>query len=268
MELFFKTFGNQGEPLIILHGLYGSSDNWQTIAKQLAETYRVYIPDMRNHGRSPHSPEHSYKAMAEDIAELLNKLQLNKAIIIGHSMGGKTAMQFALDYPDKVEKLVVVDISPRSYLSLTEPEKQVSEHMNILSGLISIDPLLLKSRQQAEEELAVYVTDAPTRHFLLKNLVHRDNHFEWTINIAGLRRNLPNVMGGIVSDSTLDKPVLFIKGERSDYLQASDEKIIKSFFPKAEMATIFDAGHWIHAEQPKQFLAVLLNFLKEENVNL
>jgi len=264
MNLFYKSFGHSPNHILILHGLYGSSDNWQTIAKQLSENYTVIVPDIRNHGRSPHSAVHSYEALASDCVDLLNELNISEVTLIGHSMGGKAAMTFALLFPEKVKKIIVVDIAPRAYQQLTEASSQVSEHMNILSGLLSIDLLTVESRAHADELLSSFVSDSRTRQFLLKNLIRKNDGFEWALNVASLRKNLPLIMSTIPAEGQFNKPALFIKGELSNYIKSSDNEVIKQFFPKAELITLFDAGHWIHAEQPEAFIAAVNAFLESE----
>jgi pimeloyl-ACP methyl ester carboxylesterase len=261
MNLFYKTFGTAPNYILILHGLYGSSDNWQSIAKQLADNHTVIVPDLRNHGRSPHSAIHSYESISQDITDLLDELNIEEVTLIGHSMGGKAAMTFAIQFPEKVKKLIVVDIAPRAYQRLTEASSQVSEHLNILSGLLAIDTTSIASRSHADNLLAAYVSDIKTRQFLLKNLIRKDDHFEWALNIAGLRKNIPLIMGNIPVKGQFDKPTLFIKGELSNYIKESDNEIIKSMFSKAEITTIFDASHWVHAEQPEAFMAAVNSFI-------
>ncbi len=263
MKLFHKSFGNAPEYIVILHGLYGSSDNWQSIAKQLAIDYTVIVPDLRNHGKSPHSSIHSYPSLTQDIIDLLDDMNIKTATLIGHSMGGKVAMTLALLFPERVSRLIVVDIAPRAYQRLTENSSQVSEHMNILSGLISIDVQTIESRTHADLLLSSFVTDSKTRQFLLKNLVRKESHFEWSINISGLHQNLPNIMGAISGEGQFNKPTLFIKGELSNYIQEKDKEEIKKIFPEVEFATIFDAGHWVHAEQPDTFIATITAFLND-----
>jgi esterase len=267
MKLAFKKIG-QGYPLLILHGLYGSSDNWHSIGTELAKKFEVYLIDMRNHGRSPHSNEHNYLALQNDVLEFYTSNNIKKAIIIGHSMGGKTAMQFALLHPDLVEKLIIVDIAPKSYTSLLNFQSQALIHLNIMQAFLSVDISKMKSREDLEAEFANYVTDKQTRLFLLKNAVRTDDGFKWKLNIEGLSNALPRILESIELKKTdfsndINIPTLFIKGEKSDYIIDSDIQEIKRIFPKADLVTIFDAGHWVHAEQPELFLKTIGYFLDE-----
>ena len=266
MQWHYKKIG-QGMPLVILHGLYGNSDNWHTIGKILAEKYEVYLPDLRNHGKSPHSNEHNYEILQQDLFEFLTKLNIKKAIIVGHSMGGKTAMLFALMHPEFVEKLVIVDIAPKSYKSLLDFNPQIIEHLNIINAYLSVNIGQMKSRTELDHAFAVYIKSNHLRHFLLKN-ASRDStgKFLWLINIEALKRALPEVMDWPKIDKLpiLENriPTLFIRGEKSNHVNDSDLKEIKQLFPLAEVTTIFDAGHWVHAEQQALFLNALNVFLE------
>lgn len=270
MQLVFKKLGS-GFPLIILHGLYGSSDNWHSVGKELSRHFEVYLVDQRNHGNSDHEKEHSYRAMQADLEEFYVTHNLKKAIIIGHSMGGKTAMLFSLLHPDRIEKLVIVDIAPVSYKSLDKPQKHVLEHLNIMQAFLSIDIAKAQSRTEVEKEFELFVPDKNTRHFLLKNLKRNAaGKFQWAVNIEALNNSLPEMMNASDFDKiTIEKekmnfPVLFVRGEKSEYIMEEYISRIKELFPKADVVTIFDAGHWVHAEQPQLFLKTLSYFLLDE----
>lgn len=253
MNLNYKTVG-EGKPLIILHGLFGSLDNWLTIAKELADHYKVYLVDQRNHGLSPHSDEFNYDAMGLDLKEFIETHNIEKPYILGHSMGGKTAMKFALQHGDMWEKLIVVDISPRAY---------PVHHDVILEGLSAIDVEALKSRGEADKKLAEYVSDFGTRQFLLKNLNRKKaGGFEWKINLPAIKSNIEIIGEGMVERLAIEKDVLFIRGEKSDYIQNEDIILITQHFPNAKVETVKDAGHWVHAEQPESLIALVNNFLK------
>ncbi len=270
MKLAYKKLGS-GFPLIILHGLYGSSDNWLSIGKELSQHFEVFLLDMRNHGNSGHDKEHSYLAMQMDLDEFFATHNIKKALIIGHSMGGKTAMLFSLLHPEKVEKLVVVDIAPVSYNNLLKPQKNVLEHLNIMQAFLSVDISKTQNRAEIEKEFEIFVPDKNTRHFLLKSL-KRDalGKFYWTLNIEALNLSLPEMMKATdfdkikIEKETINFPVLFVRGERSEYIKEEYMGRIKELFPKADVVTIFDAGHWVHAEQPKLFLKTLFYFLLDE----
>ena len=268
MQLAYKKLG-QGSPLLILHGLYGSSDNWYSIGKEIAKQHEVFLLDMRNHGKSAHSKDHDYSYMQADILEFLHTHQIKKASIIGHSMGGKTAMLFALLHPEFINKLIIVDIAPKSYTSLQNYQLHALEHLNIMQAFLSVDISTLKSRNEIDSEFAKYVPDSSTRMFLLKNVARTNEGFSWILNVAILSKSLPNILEGINTKAGITKgnecfPTLFIKGEKSDYILDSDLHSIKQLFPKAELTTIFDAGHWVHSEQPILFLKAVNYFLDRE----
>jgi len=264
--LNFKKLG-QGHPLIILHGLYGSGENWLTIAKGLSSVCEVILVDQRNHGHSFHSDIHDYDVMSEDLLTLMDHLQIPSANILGHSMGGRTAMQFAFDHPGRVTGLIVADISPRSYNDPILDAGHQEFHQNILQTLAQMNLAGITSYGQAEALMANGIKDKRIRQFLLKNLERTpDGSFRWLLNIPALISNLGCINLGI--GSTLEKavavtrfPVLFIKGDHSDYIQAEDILAIRQFFPLSQMVTIKNAGHWLHAEQPAHFISVVRSFL-------
>ena len=253
MKLFFQQYGS-GEPLLIIHGLLGSLDNWHTLSKKFATSYRVLAIDVRNHGRSPHSDTLTYKAMAEDVIELMDAQHIHSAHLIGHSMGGKIAMRLALSSPERVVKLVVVDIAPRSYPRL---------HDELLEALMSIDPGAFQSRQQVDDALSGKIPDLAVRQFLMKNLA-RDSagSFLWKANLEAISRHYKEIASEIRSSAPFLNPTLFVKGERSHYVLESDTPFIRKLFPNARIVSI-DAGHWIHAESPVLFADVVQQFLHD-----
>jgi esterase len=268
MKLFFRRLG-KGDPLIILHGLYGSSDNWMGIAHKLAENYDVILPDLRNHGKSPHSAEHTYMALSADLYELLDELKLAKVHLIGHSMGGKTAMQFYFDFPTYLKSLIVVDISPRSYVELTQYSPEIIAHLNIIKAMLDMQGVEITNRSDAERFMQERISDIRTVAFLLKNFKWVDGRLVWCINVDGLMKNLPNILAAVVSSisETIDKtaiPVMFVKGENSNYIEDIDIPNILSMFPQAQFTTVFNAGHWLHAEQPNAFLNTVFHFLQKD----
>ncbi len=250
MKLFFRESG-QGQPLIILHGLFGSSDNWYSHAKTFAPFFKVYLVDQRNHGQSPHSDEFNYKALTLDLEEFIAEHHIEKPIILGHSMGGKTAMNFAVKNPDKLDKLIVVDIVPKYY---------PVHHDQILEGLEAIDLKVVQSRNEADQILSTYVSEPDVRQFLLKNLSRNENGFEWKINIAGIDRNIEQIGAGLEYPGAYNGPSLFIKGAKSNYYKPGDEEAIKKIFTHADIQTI-DTGHWVQAENPQEFSKMVLTFL-------
>lgn len=253
MDLNFKTFGS-GPPVIILHGLFGTLDNWQTVARQLSENFTVFILDLRNHGRSPHAPQHDYPAMAEDLRAFMEHHWMYKAHIIGHSMGGKAAMYFALHHPDWVEKLVVVDIAPKKY---------PRGHDTILKALLSVDLAQARERSDVETTLSTYIDDPGVRLFLMKNLSRKpEGGFEWKMNLPVLNDQYENILVEMTTDAPFENPALFVRGERSDYVLEEDLPLIKKLFPSATLVTVPDAGHWVHAEQPAVLLKILHGFFQ------
>lgn len=254
MKLHAQDYGG-GHPLVILHGLFGSLLNWHTLSKALGSHYRVIAVDQRNHGSSPHTPEMSYAAMADDLLELFEVEQVRSAPVLGHSMGGKTAMQFALTYPDRVDRLIVVDIAPRAY---------GSHHDEIFAAMYALDLQQSASRSELDQALALHIPDRAVRQFLLTNVARDDaGNFRWKINLDALRDNYRALVGGVGTSGRFDKPTLFIRGEKSDYIQPSDEAQIRALFPCATIRTIAGAGHWVHAEAPTEFARAVLDFLQQ-----
>jgi len=233
MELNYKEFG-QGDPLIILHGLFGTLDNWQTIAKKLAKNYTVFIIDQRNHGRSPHIDHIDYPSMADDLQQFMESNWIYKSHVLGHSMGGKTVMQFALNYPDMVDKLVVVDIAPKKY----EPRHQV-----IFDALLSMNLSEIKTRKEAENFLASRIEEYGVRQFLLKNLTRsKAGGFEWKMNLPIIYKHYQDILNDVDNESTFEGDTLFVDGEKSAHISEADIPLIKSRFPNAKIDTIADAG--------------------------
>jgi esterase len=251
MKLFYRELG-QGQPIIIMHGIFGSSDNWLTQSKILAEKYRVISLDLRNHGQSPHDETFDYSSMANDLLLFIKDHKLENPIIIGHSMGGKVAMNFAVAHPEMLERLVVVDISPRPYNL---------EHYVILDGLKSVPIKTISSRNEADAALVPFVPESDVRQFLLKNLQRKpEGGFTWKINLPVIDKNLSNIGVDLQFPGTFDKPTLFIRGGRSKYVRDEDMTRIKEIFPKAILETL-DTGHWVQAEKPKEFVDLLLKWL-------
>lgn len=270
LKLFFREEGAEGKNIVIVHGLYGSSDNWLTAGKKLGAKHHVYLVDQRNHGRSPQSPDHTYEAMKEDLAEFFRVNQIEKATVIGHSMGGKTAMAFAADYPEMVEKLVVVDIVPKDYRLIGE-DSQYYQHRHILAALTEVENNCerFRSREDISNFLELKLDGRDLVRFLLKSL-YRDKEskqFKCRINIAALNDSLDEIVSGVnekfFSDRIpiLNYPVLFIKGGKSGYIRQEDFSLIRRIYPEAAISVIPDAGHWLHAEQPALFMETLEKFI-------
>ncbi len=254
MKLFIRRFG-QGFPVIILHGLLGLSDNWVSFGRRLAEDFDVIIPDLRNHGQSPHSFVFDYPSLVEDLLEMIRELELTDFFLIGHSLGGKIAMHYAFEYPERLQKLVVVDISLRRYVANTQQQE-------LIDAMQAVDFSVVHSRSEIEQQLKHSVKIAKLRQFLLKNAYWSDkDHLAWRINLNSIHENLPGIFEGVVSEKKFEKPALFIRGGLSDYISENDLRDINSNFSDAIVRTIETATHWVHADAPEEFYHLVKNFL-------
>ena len=250
--LNYKKIG-EGQPLIILHGLFGSLDNWMTLAKNWSENFEVYLVDQRNHGQSLHSEEFSYPLMANDLKGLMDHLNLKSAILLGHSMGGKTVMEFSMRFPEMIDKLIVVDIAPVSY---------EVHHYTIIEALKSVPLAEIDSRKEAEGYLTKYISDFGTRQFLLKNLYwEQKNRLGWRFNLEVLANNIIPISQYSIAKGEFKKETLFIAGLKSDYIVQDYFPQIKAKFPAYQLEVIEGAGHWVHAEKMNEFSKMVLNFL-------
>lgn len=252
MLLNHKEYG-QGKPIIILHGLFGSLDNWATMAKNLGNHFRVITMDLRNHGNSPHSEEWNYSLMANDVLETMNSLSIEKACLAGHSMGGKTAMVFAGLFPEKIEKLMVIDIGPKYY---------PPHHHEILEALNSVKVEQITARKEAEEKLGEKISDPGIKQFLLKNLFWvTEGRLAWRFNLKTISEKIEIVGAATPGEGkTILTPTLFVKGSNSGYIKKEDENQIKNSFGEVEIIEIEGAGHWIHAEKPAELFRCFLDF--------
>lgn len=254
MELNHKIFG-EGKPLLILHGLLGSLDNWQSLAKKFADNRKVYLIDQRNHGKSPHSDDHDYSLMVEDLKNFIEKHDIEDADLLGHSMGGKTVMGLAVKYPYLIDKLIVVDISPRSYSV---------HHDKILAGLNAVDFEVQKSRGEVEEVLKEFIPEFTVRQFLMKNL-----HWEtkeklaYRFNLKAITKDIEKIGYGLEEGAYFTNPTLFIDGEDSDYIEEEDHDLIDDIFPRNKIVTFENCGHWVHAQNPGLLIETVENFLNE-----
>jgi esterase len=254
MKLFCRHSG-AGEPVVILHGLFGLSDNWVTFGRQLSEQYSVYIPDLRNHGHSPHSNIFDFPSLESDLLELVEEYGLHDISLIGHSLGGKTGMYFALHNPALVKKLVVVDISLRRSTA-------GSEQQQLLTAMMAVDMSLAASRGDVDRQLQPLVHSLKLRQFLLKNVYWRDRHsLDWRLNLNAINDNLLSVFEGISVSGVYPGPALFVRGGLSDYIRDADIDDLVQKFPGAEVKTIANASHWVHADAPGEFYDVVRNFL-------
>ena len=266
MELFYRKLG-KGPPMIIVHGLYGSSDNWLSIGKALSDNFTVYLVDQRNHGQSPHNEVHDYPSMRDDLIEFMDKHELSKATIIGHSMGGKTAVFLSESNPERIDALVVIDIAPTKY-EAEAPGMQAETHKRIMDAMLEVDFSRASSREDVDKQLAINIDSSRIRSFLLKNLVrNQDKSFQWKLNVSVLRKNLEEILGGLDAkkyqggEEIAGFPVLFIRGQKSDYISDDDILVIQQIFPMARVTTLPDAGHWLHVEQPALLIKTIRYFL-------
>lgn len=251
MKLNFTKIG-EGRPLLIVHGLFGSSDNWRTLGKQFSKTNTVYLIDLRNHGKSPHSLDMNYDFMASDIMELIIDEKINKPILLGHSMGGKAALMFLKKYPEILEKLIIADIGLKEY---------PMHHEQILRGLNNIDLQSIKTRSQAQEALGIYVKEIGVQQFLLKNLFWVEKgKLDWRMNLKIIEKNILNILEEITIEYS-KTPTFFLRGEKSNYIPEEDFKNILNKFPNGKIATIKKVGHWLHAENPDEFFRLVTEFM-------
>lgn len=253
MKLAYRKLG-EGQPLIILHGLFGMSDNWLTVAKKIARKHTVYLLDQRNHGNSPHTPEFNYDVLVDDLESFIRYHKLVKVRLIGHSMGGKVAMSYALEHADDVERLVIVDIAPKSY---DHPFFQ-----EVLEFMLDLDLGRIKSRAEIDEAFKAVIRNTAVRQFILKNLQRGNNHsFRWRINVQSLYDNLHLIFKAITNGRSYKQPTLFVRGGQSDYVLDEDEESIKSLFPLARIVTIPEASHWLHMDAEEAFCQQLKAYL-------
>ena len=252
--LLHSNIIGEGQPFVILHGFLGMSDNWKKLGIQFSEQdFQVHLIDQRNHGHSFHSEEFNYDVLVEDLKNYCDKHHLENIILLGHSMGGKTAMLFATQYPELVSKLVIADISPRFY---------PVHHDSILDGLSALDFDVIKSRGEADNVLSRHVSDFGTRQFLLKNLYWIEKgKLGLRMNLEVLKAEVAEIGESLPSQATFEKDTLFLRGDRSEYIGVDDESIIMNHFPKAKIITVSNAGHWLHAENPKDFFEAVMGFV-------
>ncbi|MDP4679515.1 MAG: alpha/beta fold hydrolase [Cyclobacteriaceae bacterium] len=250
--LNYKILG-EGQPLIILHGLFGSLDNWMTLGKRFAQGFKVVLVDQRNHGKSFHDYSFSYSVMADDLKNLIEHLKLEQPILIGHSMGGKTVMQYLAFNPTEVKKLIVADIGPKSY---------PVHHESIINGLKKVSLSNIQLREEVDIQLGKYIPDLGTRTFLMKNLSRTsDGRFEWKMNLDVISDNIEEVGKSLDYYLPLETPCLFIRGSDSSYILDEDLDGIMDIFPEARLETINGSGHWLHADNPQKFFELVTDFI-------
>lgn len=251
--LSFRERG-QGPVLVILHGLFGSGRNWGSLARSLSRDFRVLLPDLRNHGQSFHAAEHTYPLLAADLERLLLSQGVTKFHLVGHSMGGKVAMRYAADFPDKLLSLVILDITPKAYPG--------THHAALLNALQGLDLSEIKSRADADQALLHAIPEPDVRQFLLTNLQRTSAGWSWQINLSVLAQSLSQITGQLDLGTPFSAcPVHFIGGERSDYVSQADLALIQQDFPAASLDCLADAGHWLQADQPEALLALLRHYL-------
>jgi len=253
--MLYSKIEGEGKPLLILHGYLGMSDNWKTLASQfVSEGFQTHALDLRNHGRSFHSDEFSYEAMVEDVLEYCQENNLDKVSIIGHSMGGKVAMFFATKYPKMIDKLIIADIGPKYYRP---------HHQDIMEGLNAVDFTKKPERSEVEELLKPHIPDFGTRQFLMKSLYWVEpGQLGFRFNIPVFNDKIEAIGEALADDAAFEKPTLFLRGEKSNYIKDEDFEMIKKHFPNSEIKTIANAGHWLHAENPKDFYQESIEYLK------
>lgn len=252
MHLYYQSQG-QGHPLVIIHGLFGSSDNWRSMAKYFSKWFTVINVDLRNHGRSFHADSQRFDEMANDIYQLCQHLSFSKVHLLGHSLGGKTAMKLTELYPDLVDKLIVVDVAPRQYHGA---------HTPMMDAMLALDFNHLSSRSDVDKALAEKIPDKAVRQFLMMNLVSEDETFKWRINLPALKANYIEYMKPVCEDVILDHNSLFIYGDQSDYVSEADRKDIETRFTNSHFQAL-PTGHWVHAERPQQFKRCVEAFLND-----
>ncbi len=277
MKLFYRKYGEPGTPLIIVHGLYGSGDNWVTIARELSARFEVYVIDQRNHGQSPHSDTHNYPVLRDDLKTFMDAEGIDQAVLIGHSMGAKTIMYFAASWPGRVISLVSVDMAPKAYHELALESRSAAKHGALIDAMLELDLSAMSKREEIDRALSVKIDSKRVRSFLLKNVQRtKAGVYFWRLNLAALRSNLPRIMDGLLDEGNegvggleaippggiTGFPALFVAGEKSDYIRTEDYPLIRALFPGAQIVTIPNAGHWVHAEQPRLLLKNLNYFLE------
>ncbi|MDJ0739462.1 MAG: alpha/beta fold hydrolase [Gammaproteobacteria bacterium] len=257
LRLHTKTFGDPGHvPLLLLHGLFGSSTNWGSVARQLADHYHVIVPDLRNHGQSPHTDVHDYPSMAGDVVALLDAHGVDSATVVGHSMGGKVAMHLALTIPQRVARLAVVDMSPVAY---------AHDFDNVLRGFAAVDLDAITARSDADAQMRAAVSGAGVRAFLLQNLSRVDGNWQWRVNLDALAAAQDQITGfpDYPQGTVFDRPTRFIHGELSDYVRPSHHVAIERLFPNASLCRVDGAGHWVYADRAQGFMSCLQALLDQ-----
>ncbi len=252
-EILHSRILGEGTPLVILHGFLGMGDNWKTLANKYAENYQVHLVDQRNHGRSFHSDQFSLQLLVEDLWNYIEFHNLEKIHLLGHSMGGKVAMLFAAKYPQRLHKVIIADISPRKY---------PAHHQDILTALNAVDFKIQSSRKEIEEILEAYIPQHGVRQFLMKNItrVYKET-FRYRFNLKSLTEDYQEITIGLSSEVVYDGETLFLRGDKSGYIGVEDEILINHHFSNAQIVTVKNSGHWLHADNPTDFYDEVVSFL-------
>ncbi len=254
MGLHFKKYGEGKDYLVILHGLFGSLDNWQSLGKEFGKHFTTYILDQRNHGKSPHFDEHNYSLMASDLKEFLEEHGIEETNLLGHSMGGKTVMQFSIQEPQFIKRMIVADIAPKYY---------PPHHQDVISALESVNFSVHTDRKKVQLKIEEKLSDKGVVQFLMKGLTWvSKNQLGWKFNLKVLSEKIESIGEELEGFAYFTNPTLFLRGEKSDYITLDDIDAIEEIFPMAQYSTIENSGHWMHAENPKRFFEETLNFLK------
>lgn len=254
MELFYKEYGTSGAELIVLHGLLGSGRNWHAVCSSLAEKSRIIVPDMRNHGRSPHSSKHHIADMVSDVLDLQNRHNMSKSFILGHSMGGLVAMDFAFHVPNRTRGVIVVDISPRPHRGAVA---------FVLDAMAALELSEMRSKNEIDEALAISISNPLVRQFVMTNVMSDGGHFKWRANVPVLKAFLLESQAYEPAvGSVFEGPALFIHGGRSDYVRDEDFELIRHHFPQARIEKVADVGHWVHHEAPDAILSLVNAFIE------
>lgn len=256
-QLSFKKYGEKGPAVVILHGLFGTADNWHSLATRFGEHFRVWAPDLRNHGRSPHDDSHTYADMAADTAEFIRREVGENVHLLGHSMGGKAAMEMSFRRPELLHSLTILDIAPKGY---------DASHNELMDAMCNLRLEDFSTRAEADAALAREVPSEAVRLFLLKNMARgKDNTFHWKINLPALIRHYEEIIGPVSAEGTYSGPALFVGGEKSDYIQQEDHAQILEAFPQAQFATVSGAGHWVNADNPDGLYDIVVPFWQKLN---
>lgn len=256
MRLLHSVISGKGNPLLILHGFLGMGDNWKSLANRFSEKFEVHVIDQRNHGRSFHDDDFSYELMVEDLINYMDYHQLERVNILGHSMGGKTGMLFAVEHPERIQNLIVADIAPKFY---------PPHHQDILDALEEVDFNEISSRSEIDEILKKYISEIGIRQFLLKNVYRKEkNQLAYRFNLEVLQEHYDEIGVALPPRSLFEGPVLFLKGQLSGYIHEQDEDMISAHFPNSRIVEIANASHWLHAENPKDFYINVVEFLEND----